>query len=148
MYPECEALVLTKLQSVTDFSSSNTSRGNWGILNSGLSDHYGILKPGAFEREQGAMAMNISNFQVIIQVWQQYVDDGTSLTNLEGHVKNIMAYFDQWRRAGDTTGTIVDAFITGGREAQERWNKDGALVWLSQDLIVTLQEHDVITYAE
>jgi hypothetical protein len=94
------------------------------------------------------MAMNISNFQTVIQVWQQYVDDGSSLTNLEGYVKSIMAYFDQWRKVGDTTGTIVDAFIDAGREVQERWSKDGALVWLSQDLIVNWQEHDNVTYSE
>lgn len=147
MYSEIEALALTKLQSVTGFSSTNTSRGNWGILNSGLSDHYGVLKPGAFTRSQGAMNMNVSLFDVVIQVWQQYVDDGSSLTNLEGYVKAVLNYFDKYPRLGDATNTVIDAFITAGRETQERWSKDGALVWLSQDLILTVQEHDEVTYA-
>ena len=148
MYSDGEALCLTVLQSATGFASTNTSRGKWGLLNSGISDHYGILKPGDFERAQGSMSMNISTFQTIVQIWQRYVDDGDSLTNLEGHVKNVMNYFDTKRKLGDATGTIVDAFIAAGREVSERWNKDGGLVWLSQDLIVTWQEHDTVTYAE
>jgi hypothetical protein len=152
MYSDGEALILTKLQSVTGFTNTtdkiNTSRGKWGILNSGANDHYGIIKPGAFTRTQGAMSMNISYFDTVIQVWQRYVDDGTSLTNLEGHVKNIINYFDIWRKAGDTTGTIVDVFISGGGEVTEQWNKDGGLSWLKQDLTVTWQEHDNVSYGE
>ncbi len=152
MYSDGEQLILTKLRSVTGFTNVtdkiNTSRGKWGILNSGASDHYGIIKPGAFERTQGAMAMNISYFQTVIQVWQRYKDDGDSLTDLEGHVKNIINYFDIWRKVADTTGTIVDAFITGGGEVNEKWNKDGGLSWLEQDLTVTWQEHDSVSYGE
>jgi hypothetical protein len=152
-YPEVEALIFTKLRSVTGFTGTtstteNTSRGKWGLLNSGNSDHYAIIKPGEFERSQGAMSMNVSNFQTVIQVWQRYTDDGTSLTNLEGYVKAIIAYFDQWRRVGDSTGTIIDAFIRSGTEAQEMWNKDGGLSWLKQDLVLVTQEHDVISYGE
>lgn len=147
-YAAGEALALTVLQGATGFSSTNTARGKWGLLNSGLSDHYGILKPGEFVRSQGAMSMNISTYQTIVQIWQRYVDDGSSLTNLEGHVDNVITYFDTKRKLGDSGGTIVDAFIDAGREVSERWNKDGALVWLSQDLIVTWQEHNQVTYAE
>lgn len=148
MYPEGEALALTVLQSATGFSSTNTSRGKWGLLNSGISDHYGILKPGDFSREQGAMSMNISTFKTVIQIWQRYVDDGDSLINLETHVKNVINYFDAKRKLNDTTGTIIEAFIDGGREVNEGWNKDGGLVWLSWELILTWQEHNTITYAE
>jgi len=94
------------------------------------------------------MAANESIFQTVIQVWQRYVDDGDSLTNLEGHVKNVITRFDAYPQLGDTTGTIVEAMITDGREAEEQWTKDGALVWLKQDLIVTWREQDVISYAE
>ena len=147
-YAAGETLALTVLQSVTGFASTNTSRGKWGILNSGASDHYGILKPGAFERTQGAMSMNISTFQTIVQVWQRYKDDGDTLTSLEAHVDNILAAFDAKRKIGDTTGTIVDAFMGEGREVTERWAKDGALAWLSQDLVLTWQEHNNVTYSE
>lgn len=148
MYPDGETLVLTQLQNVTGFNSSNTSRGDWGILNSGKAANYGIIKPGTFIREQGAMSMNISTFNTIIQVWQRYKDDGTTLTTMEGHVKNILNRFDKYRKLADTTGTIVDAFIVEGREVEEMWTRDGGLSWLKQDLIVRWQEHDDVTYSE
>jgi hypothetical protein len=148
MYPDVETLILTQLQNVTGFSSANTSRGNWGILNSGKDVFYGILKPGTFGRSQGAMSMNISTWNTVIQVWQRYKDDGSTLTNLETNVKNIIARFDAYRKAGDTTGTIVDVFIAEGREVEEMWTKDGGLSWLKQDVIVQSQEHDNVTYSE
>lgn len=147
-YAAGEALVLTQLQAVTGFSSNNTSRGKWGILNSGKDDNYGIIKPGAFSREQVAMTTNLTSWQTIIQVWQRYKDDGTTLTNLETHTDNILTRFDQYRKLADTTGTIVDSFVESGGEAQEMWNKNGGLSWLKQDLIVTWQEHTNVTYAE
>ena len=148
MYTEIEALTLTTLQTVTGFSSTNTSRGKWGVLNTGKSDHYAVLKPGTFERQQIAMTANETVFQVIIQVWQRYKDDGDSMTNLEGRVKNILNAVDAKRKIGDTTGTVIESFINAGREMQEQWNKDGALVWLKQDLILEVQEHDTVTYSE
>ena len=147
-YPEIEALALTTAQNVTGFSSTNTARGKWGLLNSGISDHYLILKPGEFERMQGAMSMNISMLQTVLQIWQRYKDDGDSLTSLETHTKNIIAYFDTRRKLGDATGTVVDSFIGRGGEVTEQWTKDGGLSWLKQDLILTTQVHDVITYGE
>lgn len=147
-YPDGEALILTKLQSVTGFSATNTSRGKWGLLNSGNSDHYGIIKPGEFERFQIAMAANESRFNTIIQLWQRYKDDGDTLISLETHAQNITAYFDQWRKVADTTGTIVDAFISRGGEVTEQWTKDGGLSWLKQDLVLSWKEHDNVTYAE
>ena len=147
-YSAGEALILTQLQAVSSFSSTNTSRGKWGLLNTGKSDHYGIIKPGAFEREQGAMSMNQTTWQTIIQIWQRYKDDGDSMTNLETHIWNILARFDQYRKAADTTGTIVDVFANRGGEMQEMWNKDGGLSWLKQEITITWLEQDNITYAE
>lgn len=143
-----EALVLTQLQAVTGFSSTNTSRGKWGILNSGKSDNYGIVKPGAFSRTEIAMSANLTNWQTIIQVWQRYKDDGVTLTDLETLTDAVISRFDQYRKLGDTTGAIVESFITGGGEAQEMWNKSGGLSWLKQDLIVTWQEHTNVSYSE
>lgn len=152
MYSEGEALALTVLRTVTGFTNVtdkiNTSRGKWGILNSGASDHYGILRPGTFTRRQSAMSANTTTFQTIIEVWQRYVDDGDSMTNLEAYVKAVMNIFDQKRKLGDATNTILESFITDGREMTQQWNKDGALVWLKQELILEWQEFEEVTYAE
>ena len=147
MYSDGEALILTQLQAVSGFSSANTSRGKWGLLNDGVSRVYGILKPGSFSREQAAMSVNLSTFKTIIQVWYRYKDDDT-LTILESSVASIITRFDQYRKIADTTGTIVEAFINEGREVEEMWTKDGGLSWLKQDLIVEWQEYDGVFYAE
>ena len=147
MYSDGEALILTQLQAVSGFSSANTSRGKWGLLNDGISRVYGILKPGSFSREQAAMSVNLSTFKTIIQVWYRYKDDDT-LTILESSVASIITRFDQYRKIADTTGTIVEAFINEGREVEEMWTKDGGLSWLKQDLIVEWQEYDGVFYAE
>jgi hypothetical protein len=147
MYSDGEALILTQLQAVSGFSSANTSRGKWGILNDGVSRVYGILKPGSFIREQAAMSVNLSVFQTIIQVWYRYKDDDT-LTLLESSVSSIITRFDQYRKLADTTNTIVEAFVKEGREVEEMWTKDGGLSWLKQDLIVEWQEYDGVSYAE
>lgn len=148
MYPDGESLILTQLQNVSGFSSNNTSRGDWGILNTGKAAFYGILKPGAFQRSQGAMSMNISTFNTVIQIWQRYKDDEVTLTDLESNVKNIITHFDAYRKAADTTGAIIDVFANEGREVEEMWTKDGGLSWLKQDLIIQWQEHANVTYSE
>ncbi len=147
-YVNGETLILTVLQGVTGFSSANTSRGKWGILNSGRDNNYGIIKPGSFEREQSAISANMTTYQTIIQVWNRYKDDGTTLTDLEALVDSIIARFDARRKGLDTSGTIIDMFIASGREVEEMWNKSGGLSWLKQDLVVTWMEESTITYVE
>jgi len=131
------------LQSVTGFTSANTARADWGLLNSGKSAHYGIVKPGTFAEDPE------NNFswtnRTIVQIWQRYKDDGTSATNLETHVHNVKDYFTKKRRLGTT---ITDSRVVGGSEMQEQWTKDGALVWLRQDVTIEWKEQENVTYSE
>lgn len=145
-YPLGEALVLTQCQAVTGFSSTNTAQANWTVLNSGLSDHYIIVKPGKFNEDP---VDNLSwIYQTIIQVWQWYTDDGTTATNLEGYVQAVKDRFTKYRKLVDATGKITDSRPIGGSEMQEMWKKDGGLAWLKQDVIIEWREQDIVTYAE
>lgn len=148
-YQTGEALALTQVQASTGFDSTNTSRGKWGILNKGSSDHYAILKPGPFSVEGETFTQKGRYWRCIIEVWQRYKDDGSSLTNLEGHIENIIDRIDQYRKLADTTGTIQDANITGGSEVTEQWIQGGdGPSWLKQDLYLDWTEEAQITYAE
>lgn len=142
-YPSGEALVLTQLQSVTGFTSANTARASWQLLNSGASDHYAIIKPGKFAEDPDNNFCWI--YQTTIQVWQFYQDDGTSNTNLQGYVNAVKDRFTKYRKLG---GGVIDSRVVGGSDMQERWSKDGALVWLSQDVIIEWKEQEIVTYAE
>lgn len=129
--------------------STSVARGKWGLLNSGHSDHYAILKPGAFSREFETMRINTTEWRTIIEVWQGYLDDGTTLTSLEGHVANIIARFDQYRKLADTTKAIQDANITGGSEVTEQWRNTGdGPSWLKQDLFLDWSEESNVTFTE
>jgi hypothetical protein len=150
-YSAVEALALTQVRAVSGYNTTNTSRGKWGILNSGKSTdgRYAILKPGPFVTAQGAMAANVNTWRTIIQVWRRYKDDGDTLTNLEADVELLRVRFAQYRKLADTTNKISDASIVGGGEVQERWTKGGnGPAWLMQEIYLDTQEFDEVTYAE
>ena len=150
-YPTGEGYVLTKLQAIAGgaWTATNTSRGKWGILDSGKADHYAILKEGA-----GGSAAFISGstkertYRTVVQVWQSYTDDGTSATNLQAYGEAIRNQFDAYRKLGDTSGTIIDAECDEWSEVQEMWVRGGGLRWLRQDFIVRWREQVSITFAE
>jgi hypothetical protein len=144
-YPAGETLLLAQLRSATGFAADNTDRGSWMLLNSGNSDHYAIIKPGVTKEDANNMCWVHT---ADVQVWQWYTDDGTSATNLETWVQNIKSRLTLYRLLGDTTGAIMDSRVTGTEPIQERWKKDGGLVWLSQTINVEWKEQEIVTYAE
>jgi len=153
-YSTGEALVLTQLRAVSGFTSAtpdtvNTSRGKWGILNTGKSAFYGIIKPGPVATEWKTSSAKGWDYSTLIQVWQRYKDDGTSLIDLEARVELIKARFDAYRKLGDTTGAIEDSTVTALTEVQERWAKGGnGPSWLMQEITITWKEQTIVTFAE
>lgn len=147
-YSTGEALILTRVIACNSFDSANTSRSNWKILNSGLSDHYAILRPGPFDVEFDTMCTYHINWNTVIEVWQRYTDEATTQSNLYGYVADlfpIMAY----PKLGNTGTTILEwSTITGGEEPEEMWIKDGGPMWLRWRITLAWKEEGVITYAE
>ena len=47
-YSAGEALILTRLQAISGstWTSNNSGRGTWYMLNTGKADHYAFIKPG------------------------------------------------------------------------------------------------------
>lgn len=148
-YDAGEALVLTQLQNVTGFSSTNTSRGKFKLLNSGNSDHYGIVMPGETKIDPAGFGIFGNGYDTVIQVWQRYKDDGTSLTNLEALIGPIKTRFQQYRKLADTTDTIVDSAVKAVSPVEEMWKQgaDGPS-WLRMKVTVHWIEQEKITYAE
>lgn len=143
-----EALIIALLKTVTGFSATNVSYGNWKLLNTGKSDHYAIVKPGQFTREQLTMSANVARWNTIVEIWQRYKDDATSLESLRTHIDNVSAKVAQYRKLGDTTNTVIDATVTSGSEVQEQWRRGGGLSWIRRDLVITWSEYEAVTYAE
>jgi hypothetical protein len=141
-------LIKTQVQSATGFTSSLVSIADWKLLNSGKGDYYAIIRPGITDRPQVTGQIRANVYRTIIEVWQRYKEDGTTLTDLLGHVDNITTRLDPRRKLVDTTNTIRDANVTGYGEVMEKWTNGGGVSWLERDVIVDWVEEEIITYVE
>jgi len=151
-YPECEALVLTQLQAVTGFTPnagiSNTSRGDYSILNSGAGAVYGIVIPGTGNTDLGTATVFYNKWETIVQIWQPYIDDGKTLTDLEANVKNVITRFKQYKHLGNSA-IIQDSEPTVVDKPVERWERGGdGPAFISQDILLKYTEEEAVTYAE
>lgn len=147
-YSNGESDALDVLQTCTGFDSSNTSQTDWKILNSGKSDHYGILRPGAFEIEWITFNKYQAHWNTVIEIWQRYTVEGDSQTNLYGYVANVIAGFLPERLLGGSTSSISNADISGADAPQEMWNTAGGLEWLRWALNLAWSEEVQITFTD
>jgi hypothetical protein len=148
-YSAGEALILTQVQAVSGFGTTNTSRGKYAILNSGNAAVYAILHPGPFEAAFAAVKTVHTDWNTIIEVWQRYKDDGTTLTNLEANVQAILTRLNLYRHMADTTNSILDAVATVGGDVIEMTAEGGGgPIWLKQEVIVAWKEESLISPAE
>lgn len=149
-YPTGEGYVLTQLQAIAGsvWTSTNTARGNWGILNSGRANHYAVLHEGAGQNDFLTISTSVRTYQTVIQIWMSYTDDGTSATNLQAYGEDIRDKFDARRLLGDTSGTIQDARCVRWDEVEEMWNEGGGPRWLRQKFYVQWKEENNVTFAE
>jgi hypothetical protein len=131
---------------MSQFSTDNTSRGNWGIMNSGRNSQYAILKPGEHTAEMVTFKTQQTNWQTIIQLWQRYKDDGTSMTDLQALVDAVKEELRKYPYIGDTGDTVVDAAVIAVRETLE--TPAGAPKWLYVELIGMANEQEKITFSE
>jgi hypothetical protein len=149
-YTAGEALILTRLQAISGsvWASTNSARGKWTQLNSGVADHYAVLKQGAGTNDGLSFSATLRRYTTVIEIWMSYLDDGSSYTNLLAYHEAIVDMFDQYRKLGDSTGTVQDARCTRWDAVEEMWTKGGGPRWLRQNLYVEWQEENAVTYAE
>jgi hypothetical protein len=149
-YTAGETLVLTRLRAISGsvWGSTNTAQANWTMLNSGLSDHYAVLKMGAGTNDPMSLSATLRSYTTIIEVWVSYTDDGTSYTNMLAYWEAILDMFDQYRKLGDATGTVQDARCTRWDAIEERWTAGGGPRWLKQNFFIEWDEENAITFAE
>ena len=145
-YAAGEAALLALIQTVTGYTSANTSRGKWGILNQGKSNTYVILKPGRFSGRQFVSPTCVqTTWSTVVQVWQRYKDDGSSLTDLEANMAAIMAKIDADPNLADSTGAVLDSNLRSGEQVQEMWRRGGGPAWLMWELNVEWIEQSIVT---
>lgn len=153
-YSTIEGYWLGKLQDMPQFDGSNSSRGKWGMLNSGKSAYYAILKPGAHTHTwitMGGMGSSGAavwqhNYRTIIQLWQRYTADGDALIALEELDKAVSTYLARYRKLGDTSGVVQDGDIIESREVIQI--PADAPAWLMVELVGECLYEETITFAE
>jgi hypothetical protein len=147
-YIDGELLLETQVTQAAGFSASNVTRASWKLLNSGLNDHYAILKRGESLRVWEGKS-HTGNYRTIIEVWQRVKDDQDSYDALNEYVDNIYAQLDPYFQLADTAGTIRDANLSGASMVTEQWrnNADGPS-WLKIDLYLDWTEESYVTFAE
>ena len=144
-YETGEALILTRVQACTGFTSTNTSRADWKLLNSGKSDHYAILKCGGVAAiEWQTLKSYIVRWKTSIEVWQRYKDDSSTATSLYGYVAAILAIM-AYPHLGST---IQDSDITEIGQTEEMWAESGGVSWLRQTLTLEWQESIMVSFTE
>lgn len=142
-------LLAVQIKALTSFDADNTSICKWGILNSGRNDHYVIIRPGPAAITGLTFATKDRTYRTIVEVWQRYIDDGSSVTDLLGYCEQIVNRIDEYRKLADTTAALRDANVIEMGEVTEQWrnNADGP-AWLKRDLIVEWHEEAEVDYAE
>lgn len=142
-------LIETQVKAVSGFDSTNVVIAKWGLLNSGKKAFYAIIRPGPASRPRSAFGIRDNIYRTIIEVWQRYKNDGSTLTDLTGHVDAITARIDQYRKLADGTNTVRDAEASGLGEVTEQWrNKGDGPSWLKREIFVDWTEESKVTYAE
>ena len=145
-YSTGEALILTRVRACTGFTSANTARANWKLLNSGKSDHYAIIRPGGFAVEWQTLGMAVFRYTTVIELWQRYTDDTTTQTNLYGYIANLYGLLD-YPHLG-SSASIQDSTIMGADAPEEMWRNEGGPAWLRWSMRVEWTEERSATFAE
>jgi len=146
-YPRAESLLLAQIRAVDGYNQENTFVGKWGILNNGKSAKYAIIRPGANTISYGSARVDV-NWTSIVEIYQKYLDDGPSLTSLEGDVRAVMNRLILYPHMGDTTGAITQAAITSMAEPVRVDSSPNGPYWLMQALTITWLEQIVVEYLE
>ena len=145
-YSAGETLILAAVRTCTGFSATNTSRGNWQMISKGTSDHYAIIRLGNSSVEFVTVNRYHARYTTVIELWQRYTDDGTSLTNLYGYLANLLTGLQAYARLGDTGGTVISAGLSSVGEPEEMWQSGGGPAWLRILLSLSWVEESAATF--
>jgi hypothetical protein len=148
-YSTGQTLALSRVRACTGFTgTTNTSETDWKMLNTGRSDHYAILRPGAFSGEWLSATVIMWHYVTVIELWQQYTDDTTTQSNLYTHIGNLITGLLPERKMNDTVGSVNDATPKSAGEVEEMWKGSGGPAWLRWSVSLEWTEQQEITYTD
>lgn len=153
-YATGEAAILTQIREVAGFDDTNSGRQNWKILNSGLSDHYAILRPGAYTIEPAGMGglgavstVYYYNWNTEVLLYQRYKDDHDTLSDLLTREAAVLTRLLQYRYMAATATVHWSIPRTIGAPEIVQQGQRGPL-YLRRIINVEWREQVTVTFAE
>ena len=142
-YIDGENLIATVIKAHANFDANNVAQAKWTQLDSGKSDHYAILKHGGMIPERISKNIYVARHTTVIEVWQNYLDDGSTAVSLYGYVGNVITQIEDNEKLGDTGGIIQNASPAEIGQVEEMWLSGGGPAWLRQ--MVSILWHEQVT---
>jgi len=92
-YAAIEAAAQILLQALDRFDNADVTRGDWRVLDRGDAP-YAVLYPGPFETgEDGDWGQHVVDWTMYCEVFERYLDNGTSEVSLEATRQDVVDTF-------------------------------------------------------
>ena len=145
-YDTVEAGLLSTIQLLSIYSSTNSSQGDYTILGNGVT-RAAILTPGSFERSVQAIPRRMSTmWMATIELYVPFtVDISTIASSIRTERQTLLDHLDKYPTLNSTSG-VVHAIAIGGQEPTQ-WVGESQQWWV-QELVMRITENVNITIAE
>jgi len=144
-YATGEAAILTLIQGLSAYDSSNSARQDWKILHSGSAAYNAVIRPGTMIPERISATMFNDRWTTVIEIWRRYIDDDRPVS-LQGDVATVVSHLRRYRTLNSASGVIY-AEIAGVDEMQEVTLNNGSL-WARWNVNLEWIDESTITYAD
>jgi len=146
-YSTIEIAVQDILQGLAQFADADVTRGDYRVLDS-IEDDAAILAPGSFTQADVRAQMSYRTWDVLVDYFYVYRDDGTSETNFATGRDNIIAELEKYPTLDGTSG-IIQIRVSADGDAEPVDDEDGrGPFFLWQRLRVTVVERVDISGGE
>jgi len=145
-YDSVESGLLTVIQLHADFTTTNSSKGDYRILGAGVSRGL-ILTPGPFRKAVTAAPRRMGfSWVVNLELFVPFKGElSTIATELRTIRQDLMDQIDKYPTLNSTSG-VINAFVEGGGEP-DLWQGENRRWWM-QRMTVSIEERATVTIAE
>jgi len=144
-YSTIEAAARGLLQDLSQFDDDDVTRGDFRVLDRG-SPPYAVLYPGPVQiRDYGDWGEKLFVWTMHCEVFERYLDDGSSYTDLETTRQNVVELFNSRPTMGGVSNVIYVG-VERGEALKFIYDRDGGGPhFIMQRLVVTV--HETANYA-
>jgi hypothetical protein len=147
-YATCEAAVQGFIQGLAAFADADVSLGDFRILNAGSPPYVVLVPSGFIHEEDGDGGQRITEWDLLVYLFERHYGDGTESTNLKTRRQAIMDELDKYPTLNGVANVTM-ALVTRGREPQPVFERgagpEADPVLLSQILEMVVIEKSVAT---